>query len=163
MSKPIGTKDKSKGNKVGFKPKDRGVAKRGNQWNNSPQQTLFMSLWLTPSNVDTFGNAYQSALQAGYSENYARQICSPAVAGQWIDQYLQKLDLTDSHIKAGITALAINKNVNSKSPADTNLKAYETLARINNMLDNKQNTTINIVQPILGGASVEPITVKNEA
>lgn len=39
----------------------------------SPQQEAFLKAYLDP-NEETWGNAYQSALKAGYSEEYAQNI-----------------------------------------------------------------------------------------
>ena len=57
----------------GLKPKDRKLATQSkgkltaNQWQNTPQQNLFMELWLSPALNSQpnpyFSNAYQSALQ----------------------------------------------------------------------------------------------------
>ena len=51
------------------------VDKQANQWQNSPKQKLFLSFFLNPQS-DSFSNAYQSALRAGYSENTAKTITS---------------------------------------------------------------------------------------
>lgn len=45
------------------------------------RQMAFLNLYMNPKS-DTFGNAYQSALLAGFSENYSRQITSRA--GGWL-------------------------------------------------------------------------------
>lgn len=39
----------------------------------TPQQSLFLALWTNPKS-DTFANATQSALKAGYAETYAKNI-----------------------------------------------------------------------------------------
>lgn len=151
-TKPSGTQ--------GLRPKDRKLATQtkgkkltGNQWQNTPQQETFMENWLTPSSA-TFGNAFQSAMNAGYSRYYAAQLASPAVLNKWITEYKKKIEFGPEHINQGIQQLAIQAN-DSRSPDDTRLKAYETLAKIHGMIDGKHNTTVNIVQPILGGASVK--------
>lgn len=151
----------------GFKPKQRKLVTTtdkskltANQWQATPQQTKFMEQWLTPTS-GTFGNAYKSALVAGYSESTAVKIASPSLNNQWIVEYSRKLNLTDEHIRQGIQSLALSAN-NAKSPDDTRLKAFEILAKISGMVDNRGGSTTNIlVQPILGGASTpkEVITV----
>lgn len=145
----------------GLKPKQRKMATKkpgkkltGNQWQNTPQQHKFMDGWINPISK-TFGNAYESAIQAGYSPYYANRITAPTMLNKWIEEYRRKLEFTPEHINQGIQQLAIRAN-DSKSPDDTRLKAYETLAKIHGMIDNKnQQTTVTIVQPILGGASVQ--------
>ena len=146
----------------GVKPKHRKMAVKqadkrlqGNQWQATPQQTAFMQAWLSPKST-TFGNAYKSAIQAGYSQRYAQLISTPSVANKWLSEYKNKLNLTDEHIKQGISELAIRAD-DSRSPDDTRLKAYETLARIHNMLDNRGAITVVNVQPILGGKSAPDI------
>jgi hypothetical protein len=150
----------------GLKPKERPLqtvppkhtAKKqltANQWQNTPKHTKFMEHWLDPRS-ETFGNAHKSALLAGFSTHYANQIASPSVNNLWITEYTKKLNLTDEHIKQGVQQLAIRAN-DSRSPDDTRLKAYETLARINGLLDNRQGVTVNIVQPILGGESARKV------
>lgn len=127
-----------------------------NQWQSTPQQTKFMEQWLTPTS-GTFGNAYRSAIAAGYKEHYALQLASPSVNNKWITEYAKKLNLTDEHIRQGIQSLALSAN-NAKSPDDTRLKAYEILAKISGMVDNRGGSTTNIlVQPILGGASTKVV------
>lgn len=152
----------------GEMPKDRklatttkGAKLTANQWQNTPQQHKFMEHWLEPSSK-TFGNAYQSALQAGYGDAYASQISSPAVNNKWIQEYTKRLVLSEEHIVAAIQNLALNTDdpIDSRSPADTRLKALEILSKIKGMIDQKHNTTNVIVQPILGGLSKNPTPPK---
>ena len=142
----------------GLKPKQRKLATTtnktkltANQWQNTPQQHEFMEAWLEPSS-DTFGNAYKSAIKAKFSPHYATIISSPTVNNKWITEYVRRLNLTEEHIRQGISKLALSAN-NSRSPDDTRLKAYETLAKIQGLIDSKGSTTNVIVQPILGGQS----------
>lgn len=151
MAKPVGTKDIVKGNKKGLKPRDRTTGLKANQWSDTPKQHLFMEKWTNPES-DTFGNAHKSAISAGYSPYYANQLASPAVNNKWLQAYKRRLNLTPEHIKQGISKLALKAN-DSRSPDDTRLKAYETLAKIEGIIDSKSGTTVNIVQPILGGNS----------
>lgn len=145
----------------GLKPKDRKLVKTpkpgkqltANQWTNTPQQNLFMQKWLDPKSP-TFSNAYQSAIEAGYSTYYAQQITSRKSAQNWITEYVRSNVMTDEHVRQGIQELAI-KASNSRSPDDTRLKAYELLGKATGLLTDKKDVTINIVQPILGGASTE--------
>lgn len=148
-------------NRKGLKPKDRKLATTtkknkltSNQWQATPQQELFMDYWINPIS-QSFGNAYESAIRAGYSRHHALKIAAPTTNNKWIAEYKRKLDFGEEHIKQGIQDLAIRSN-DSRSPDDTRLKAYETLAKIHGMIDNK-NSGINltVVQPILGGQSVK--------
>lgn len=111
-----------------------------NQWTNNPKQIRFLTFWLLPSERETFGNAYLSAIKAGYSEHYARQLTSPAVNNMWLREFQRLSDFTPEHIKQGIQELAI------KSIRDSDkLKAYELLAKLQGMLiDRSASVHFNI-------------------
>jgi hypothetical protein len=47
----------------------------GNQYKPDPRQALFLKHYLDPKS-QTFSNAYQSAIKAGYEEEYAKVILS---------------------------------------------------------------------------------------
>lgn len=146
----------------GLKPKDRPMAIKqpnkqltGNQWRNTPQQNTFMEAWLQPSSP-TFSNAYQSALKAGYSEYYAQKLTAADTGNAWIGEYVRMAHMKPEHVIQGLQDIYSNPRSynNAKSPADTRLKALELLAKITGILDGQQHTSITIVQPILGGASI---------
>lgn len=132
--------------------KQPGKKLTGNQYQNTPQQNLFMKLWTDPDST-TFGNAYESAVAANYAPSYAVQLTSPAVLNKWIQEYKRRIFYSDEHIRQGIQKIASKAN-NSKSPDDTRLKAYEILAKITGMIDSKNTTNVTLVQPILSGNSV---------
>ncbi|MCR4323945.1 MAG: hypothetical protein NUV37_03190 [Nanoarchaeota archaeon] len=48
---------------------------KANQWRPDPRQSLFLQYYLDP-NSETFSNALQSALKAGYEQYYAETITS---------------------------------------------------------------------------------------
>lgn len=161
--KSIGTKDIKKGKKKGLAPSKRVVATpsnkqmRANQWQGTPQQNEFMSNWLD-INSETFGNAHASALKAGYSAHYALQLSAPSVNNKWLTEYHRHVNLTHKHIRQGIQSLALKAD-DSRSPDDTRLKALELLSKIDGMIDNKSGNTTNVlIQPILGGKSVEVVS-----
>jgi len=80
-----------------------------------PRQAKFLELWASPG--ETFGNAYQSAIKAGYSEEYAKNLktrqnwLSENVKSVTKDELVKKakknldklLDSEDEKIKADIT------------------------------------------------------------
>lgn len=123
-----------------------------------PKQKLTVENWLTPSSP-TFGNLYKSALMAGFKESYAINISNRNP--EWLSSIVDKTALDPEHIKQGIQQLAINAP-NSRSPDDTRLKAYELLGRYSGLDNKNNNTTINIVQPILAGASQPKNINKNK-
>ena len=49
-----------------------------------PRQTLFLQNYLDPKSK-TFSDAYNSALKAKYSDNYAKQIAS--IGNEWLTDY----------------------------------------------------------------------------
>jgi hypothetical protein len=55
-----------------------------------PRQSLFLSYYIDPKS-ETFSNAYQSALKAGYEEEYASTILNQDLA--WLSE-----SLSDSHL-----------------------------------------------------------------
>ena len=158
--KAIGTKDIVKGNKKGLKPRQRKLSTHANQWSNSPMQQLFIEKWLDPKSP-TFGNAYRSALEAGFKRGYAVQIASPSINLKWLQESTKRLLLSDEHLKVLLSEIAMEAK-NSRSPDDTRVKSMELLLRVSGALDNRNTTNITLVQPILGGESVKPTKVPSE-
>lgn len=157
------TKTRQKnGKEAGLVPKKRPVKlTKANQWNATPQQKLFMKLWTSPDSP-SFGNAYGSAIAAGYAPKYATNLASPSQANKWLLEYREATQFTPKHIEQGIQAIAINPS-QAKSPDDTRLKAYELLAKIQGMTNPKANVTNNIVvTPILNGMSVNAKDTKED-
>lgn len=124
-----------------------------------PKQRATLENWLKPDS-ETYGNLYQSCIKAGFRPSYALNISH--LRPNWLSESIESIDFNHQHIKAGIQQLATQTTdpVDSRSPADTRLKAYEILAKITGMIDSKTNTTNVIVQPILGGQSQTPPKIK---
>jgi hypothetical protein len=96
------------------------------------RQEMFLSYYLDPYS-STFANAYQSALQAGYNKHYSRNITSKGV--NWLSDYVDKSELKLDHINRTLTELAsFSRQVDSKSPDDTRIKALELLSKLNGLL-----------------------------
>jgi len=91
--------------------------KQGNQYKADPRQLIFLAKWQDPKSK-TFSNAYQSAIDAGYSESYAENIRVKSL--EWVsdnigmitkDKLVSKakrnldklLDSDDEKIQADIT------------------------------------------------------------
>ena len=70
-----------------------------NQWQATQKQQDWLVYYMDPSHKETWGNAYQAALKAGYSESYARVIMSPSVALQWVTQAKNIMRLNPEHLK----------------------------------------------------------------
>jgi hypothetical protein len=111
------------------------IAVTSNQWQSNPKQLKFCEYYLDISNKATFGNAYASAIMAGYSENYARQLTSPAVNNLWVQEYKRLANLSPEHITQGIQDIAINGTRDSDK-----LRAYELLAKLQGLLVDKSIT-----------------------
>ena len=62
----------------------------GNQYQPDPRQQLFLANYLNPKS-ETFSNAYQSAVKAGYSEEYASNILSQEL--DWLSESLRDEDM----------------------------------------------------------------------
>lgn len=145
---------KNIGNNKGLAPKDRKRGAVANQWTATPKQELFISLYIDP-NSPTFGNAYRSAIQAGYNHGYAIKIASPAIANKWLVEYSRKSNITIDHLKESIADI-IRGNIDSRSKTDTKLKAIELLAKLDgHMIERKQ--VASIIKVELGQAN-KPIT-----
>lgn len=58
-----------------------------NQYQSDPRQKMLWELYISPES-ETFGNAYQSALRAGYTEGTSSQITTE----NWFIEKLRKLN-----------------------------------------------------------------------
>lgn len=118
-----------------------------NQWTGTPQQEKFLILFLDPSSP-TFGNAYQSAMEAGFSQEYAKIITAPSVNRLWIKEAHEMLDLVKigpEHIAAKLSQFALNDD---NKTADQ-IHALEVLARLQGLfVERRQNVNINIEQAL---------------
>lgn len=116
-----------KDRRQGLAPKKRvykDVA-NGNQWTITPRQLKFVELWLSPRS-ETFGNAYQSAVQAGFSDGLARQISSNALSLEWVQAAKQQLiSLTPNHVIKGLEHEALNA-----SQSRDRIKALELIGKL---------------------------------
>lgn len=123
-----------------------------------PKQKLTIENWLNRDS-ETFGNLYKSAVKAGFRPSYALNIASNKPLWLW-ETMETTLKLEQEHIIQGVQNIATNPYVDSRSPADTNLKALELLGNWSGLSPQSKGVTNNIlVQPILNGLSVkQPIT-----
>lgn len=96
-----------RGNKFGARKVGQGDKVYANQWTNSPQQNEFLRYYLDPEQAETWGNAYHSAIKAGYSESYANSIIN--VAPQWIQQANNIVRLNPEHLKQALASIANSK------------------------------------------------------
>ncbi len=98
---------------------------KANQYKPDPRQSLFLQYYLDPES-ETFSNAKQSALKAGYEEEYAKRITVDMP--EWLSEKLSDVqiiqqaeknlreflelepeDRTDKRIKSDITKFALER------------------------------------------------------
>jgi len=94
--------DKRKG-KVPSKRKKNNEL-QGNQWQATERQLKFIDSYMDPKS-DTFGNSYQSALKAGFSESYASNIMKPSVGLEWVKQAYNIMKLEPDHLKMSLAKI----------------------------------------------------------
>lgn len=76
----------------------------GNQWQATERQVKFIDAYMSPKS-DTFGNSYQSALKAGFSETYAMNIMKPSVGLDWVKQAYNIMKLEPDHLKMSLAKI----------------------------------------------------------
>lgn len=74
-----------------------------NQYQTDPRQTQFLAFYLDPKS-ETFSNALQSALRAGYSQEYAENIMSimPEWLSEGIGKHKRLLDKAEIRLEASL-------------------------------------------------------------
>lgn len=128
-------KGNNKGQKYGLRRQEES---HPNQWTATPKQEMFLLLYLTPGS-ETFGNAYKSALEVGYSESYARSISG--VSPQWIKEATNITKLQPEHI---VQALQ-KESIDPLNKSSERIQALSVLARIQGLFVDKKivaHTTI---------------------
>lgn len=104
------------------------------------RQRLFFELWLGDPNGETYGNAYQSALLAGFKDNTARIITTQARNLKWVQEGLQLFsNLEPEHIFRGIQQIALSSAYDRDK-----LSAYALMAKIKGMTNEHNETTVNV-------------------
>ena len=126
------------GKKYGLR---RPTDKRPNQYTANPKQEKFISLYFNPRNRETFGNAHESAIQAGYSESYACKIASQGLGNQWIKESRMLAQFTPDHITQALQG----ESMDPLNRGSERIKALELMAKMQGMLvDRSQNVNVNI-------------------
>lgn len=131
--------DKRKGKKYGLRERNSQV-KQPNQWQGTPQQEEFLVRYMDPQSP-TFANPYQSAMEAGYSESYARIIAQPSVNRQWIQEARNIVSMHPEHIVQGLQQFALDPNKKD----EVRLRALELLGKSQGIfIERKQVLHANI-------------------
>ena len=113
--------------------------KNANQWTITPKQIKFTELWLTPGS-ETFGNAYQSAVHAGFSVSTAIKISSNALGLEWVQAAKKRLiTLEPSHTIKALEHMALH----SKQDRDK-IKALELVGKIQGLFVDRSISHIDV-------------------
>lgn len=104
------------------------------------RQRKFMDLWLGDPTLDTYGNAYQSAIEAGFSDTSARTITGKTRNLQWIQDGIRLYaSLEPEHIY-----LAMQKEALASKASRDRLKALELMAKIRGMFIDRNETKVAV-------------------
>lgn len=110
-----------------------------------PRQDMFAALYLMPKingkHNAFFGNAYQSALEAGYDDSYAIRLITPNNGLVWVRKaYAKYSHLQPEHIVKGIEDIAMSPEEYTRD----RLKAYDSLAKIKGMYIDRIQQEVNV-------------------
>jgi phage terminase small subunit len=111
----------------------------GNQWTLTPRQIRFVELWLTPKSP-TFGNAYQSAKEAGYSDGMAVKITSKQLSLEWVAEAKKRLiNLEPNHTVKALEHMALH----AKQDRDR-IKALELVGKIQGLFIDRSISHVDV-------------------
>lgn len=130
-----------KDRRQGLEPKKREkvVAKQANQWTITPRQIKFVELWLTPGS-ETFGNAYQSAKLAGFTDEYARIITTDTLSLEWVQAAKKRLiTLEPSHTIKALEHMALHSSQDRDK-----IKALELVGKIQGLFVDRSIQHIDV-------------------
>lgn len=103
------------------------------------RQRKFIELWLDTES-DTFGNAYQSAIKAGFSEKSARVITGNSRNLDWVQDAKQLYaSLEPEHIYLAMQQIATNTRADRDK-----LRALELMAKIRGMFIERTQSDVNV-------------------
>lgn len=103
------------------------------------RQSRFIDAYLDPVS-DTFGNAYQSALVAGFSKNYALNITANTRNTPWVNELKQLLTRYEpEHIYRAMQHIALN----GKQDRDR-LRALELMGKHTGMFIERSQSEVNV-------------------
>lgn len=110
-----------------------------------PKHDLFAKLYFMPK-IDgkinpLFGNAYQSALEAGFAQSYAIKLTNPNNGLVWVREGYAKLtSYTADHIVKGIEDIAFSTEEYTRD----RLKAFDSLAKIKGMYIDRVQQEVSV-------------------
>lgn len=98
-----------KGITANKRPIEAGEDVQPNQWQGDERQQRWLKYYMDPKEKDTWGNAYQAAIKAGYNESYATQIMSPSLGLQWVRSAKNIMRLNPEHLKFALASIVSNE------------------------------------------------------
>lgn len=120
-----------------------------------PRQATFIEYYLNPKS-ETFSNIYQSAIKSGYSETYADNMRAKTL--KWVSGNVGEVT-KDELVKKAKKVLKRSLDSEDERLAQDTAKF---IAKTDIEFSDKQETTVKIVQPILGGATNEKKVIESE-
>jgi hypothetical protein len=106
----------------------------------TPRQYKFVALWLDPTNKETYANAYQSALAAGFSPSYSRILTSNALNLEWVAEAKKQLAVYEpEHIYRAFQDIATS----SRQDRDK-LKALELMGKSRGMFVDRVQSDVQV-------------------
>lgn len=130
-----------KDRRQGLEPAKRSkvVSSQANQWTITPKQIKFVELWLTPGSA-TFGNAYRSAVEAGFSDEYSRQITTDTLSLEWVAEAKKRLiTLEPSHTIKALEHMALHSSQDRDK-----IKALELVGKIQGLFVDRSIQHIDV-------------------
>lgn len=98
--------DKRKGKAPSIR-KMASLEEQGNQWQATPRQLKFIDAYMDPRS-ETFGNAYQSGIKAGFSESYSQNLMKPSVGLKWVEQAYNIMTLEKPHLMMQLSQIIVD-------------------------------------------------------
>jgi len=125
-----------------------------------PKQAIFLKLYLTPG-TPYFNNALQSALKAGYTQTYSENILQKDL--KWLADGV--LELVGKDIDKKNLVIKAKRVLAKSLDSEDERLAQDTakfIAKTDIEFSDKQEHTIRLVQPILGGATKDEKVIDQE-
>lgn len=136
--------DSKKGVKYGLRTNNTAIV-QPNQWTGTPMQEKFLILYLDPKSP-TFANPYESAMESGFSESYARIIAAPSVNRLWVKEARNLMQMGPEHIAQALQEEAMNHKDNR---GGDRIRALELIAKLQGLfVEKKVIGIVNIEQAL---------------
>lgn len=118
-----------------------------NQHEADPRQLDFLARYLNPKS-STYSNIYQSAIDSGYTESYAKNLKNQV---SWVSENIGLVTKDELVVKA---KKVLNKSLDSEDEKIAQDTA-KFVAKTDSEFSEKIENTIIAPKPLLGGASVQ--------